>query len=375
MEYGPSEAPHGTIETNRTCDLGCRLCYNLDRASIKPTAQVKAEVDLLLRKRNVQAVSLLGGEPTLHPGLSEIIAHVKRRGRLCQLLTNGRRLAAADGGEYLEGLVRAGLDRVAVHMDSGQALGPEDLDAARHQLFSRLEAQKVHFCLSITIYNEDRASLAGLARRYSGYRYFDGILAILAREPGPRQSQNVRLEEEFEGLRRGLGITPSAYVPSNRSRDEVNWLLYLYFLDAEGDSPMPISPALNTALRRFHRLVKGRELFLILLPPSLARPALALTAASESLLRPRRARGMLGQIFRSLWRGARFHFIAIQAPPEIDEKTGEIRICRACPDATIRNGRLVPVCLADRMSPLPGYAPPGGGSDAWRETVLRHLEA
>ncbi len=374
LEYRPAEVPHGTIETNRTCDLGCRLCYNLDRSSIKPAAQVKAEVDLLLRKRRLQAVSLLGGEPTLHPDLPEIIAHVKSRGIHCQILTNGRRLASDPDGGYLDRLVRAGLDRVLVHMDSGQGLDPDELEAAREMIFSRLEARKVHFCLSVTIYGSDRGRLAEAIRRYSRFRYFGGILATLALEPLTPANPEVRLEDEFAGLRRGLGIVPTAFVPSNQSRDDVNWLVYLYFADPEGGNPMALSAELNGILGRARRVLWGRESFLVIFPPVLVRPILALTAAAECVLHPGQAVRILRAALGTLWRGARFHYILIQAPPELDEKTGAMRICRHCPDATIRNGRLTPVCIADRMSPLPGHKLILKGDIRWVPAVYAHLQ-
>lgn len=372
--YRRSEVPHATVETNRTCDLGCRLCYNLDRASTKTLAEVKAEVDVLAQKRKLQAVSLLGGEPTLHPGLVEIIAHVKRRGVFCQLLTNGRRLLADEDGSYLDGLIRAGLDRVQLHIDQGQQAAYGDIDAARRKVFAKLEARKVHFGLSVTIYNEDRGRLAATVRAYSGYRYFDGILAILAREPRPPWTQDVQLEEEFEGLRRGLGIAPSAYVPSNHSDDDVCWLLYLYFLNTRDGRVLAVSPAFDRILRRVYRFVIGREAFIITLPPALVRPALALAAAVECLLHPASAGRTLGSALKSLRRGTRLHYIAVQDPPQLDERTGRMRICRSCPDAAIRNGRLTPVCLADRMNPLPGYGPPTAESRLWSTVVFGHVE-
>ena len=374
LVYERAKVPHATLETNRTCDLGCRLCYNLDHASTKTLEEVKAELDALAKKRKLQAVSLLGGEPTLHPDLAEIIAHVKRRGALCQLLTNGRRLLADGDGSYLVSLIRAGLDRVQVHIDQGQAAAYGNIEAARRKVFAMLEARKVHFGLSVTIYNADRGQLASLAREYSRYGYFDGILAILAREPMPPSTQDVRLEEEFEGLRLGLGIAPSAFIPSNESRDDVRWLLYLYFINPADGTALAISPTLDKILRRVYRLATGREVFIIILPPALARPALALAAAVECFLHPASTPRILGSVLRSLGRGTRFQYIAVQDPPQFDERTGRMLICQNCPDATIRNGRVTPVCLADRMNPLPAYGPPTEESRVWSPAVFRHLE-
>jgi organic radical activating enzyme len=372
--YEQAKVPHATVETNRTCDLGCRLCYNLDRASIKTLADIKAEVDTLAEKRALQTVSLLGGEPTLHPGLAEIIAHIKRRGALCQLLTNGRRLLADEDGSYLDSLIRAGLDRIQVHIDEGQTSAYSDIDAARRKVFAKLEARRVHFGLSVTVYKETRSQLAALARAFSRYKYFDGILAILGQEPMPPSTQYAQLEDEFEGLSRGLGITPSAYIPSNKSRDDVHWLLYLYFLNPADGTAFAISPVFDKILRRAYRLLKGREVFIIIVPPALAGPALALAAAAECLIHPANALRIIGLILKALGKGTRLQYIVIQDPPRFDGQTGRMLICQSCPDATIRNGRLTPVCLADRMNPLPGYGLPTDESRAWSPAVQAYLE-
>lgn len=374
LAYRPGEVPHATIETNRTCDLGCRLCYNLDRASTKSVTQVKAEVDEALSWRNVQAITLLGGEPTLHPGLAEVIAYVKSRGKLCQVLTNGRRLLADEDGSYLDGLVRAGVDRIQVHIDSGQAAWKGDLDTPRRKVFDRLEARKVHFGLSVTIYDEDRGRLGDLSRRYSAYRYFDGILAILGRDPDPGSGEGVQLKEEFEGLRRTLGVTPGAYVSSNESDDDVCWLIYLYFIAPAEGTALAVSPALDAALRGLVRNLTGREAFLVIAPPGLARVFLGLATAAECLIHPRSTWRTLRSATRIFQRGPRLQYVAIQEPPRLDPATGAMRLCRLCPDATIRNGRLAPVCLADLMDPLPGFAPSETERPAWAATIQAELE-
>ncbi|MCU0662984.1 MAG: hypothetical protein MUC50_11740 [Myxococcota bacterium] len=39
-----------------------------------------------------------------------------------------------------------------------------------------------------------------------------------------------------------------------------------------------------------------------------------------------------------------------QAPNAL--ANGDYEHCRDCPDATVRNGKLVPVCLVDKLEPL-----------------------
>ena len=113
-----SEISHITIETNQTCNLKCRTRYNLYQETIKTLDQIKEEIDLALTKRNLETVTLIGGEPTLHPDLVEVITYIKRKGLICQLLTNGIRFKEEKDlpGKYKT----AGLDRVLLHIDTGQ---------------------------------------------------------------------------------------------------------------------------------------------------------------------------------------------------------------------------------------------------------------
>jgi len=46
----------------------------------------------------------------------------------------------------------------------------------------------------------------------------------------------------------------------------------------------------------------------------------------------------------------------IRTPPHWDAEKNGYEFCYHCPDATIRNGKLTPVCIADLVNPLPGFA-------------------
>ena len=82
LKYPLKETPHLTIEPNRTCNMECRSCYTLNKHYVKPLDKVKKEIDLAVAKRKLETISLLGGEPTLHPHLSEIIRYIKLKGSL-----------------------------------------------------------------------------------------------------------------------------------------------------------------------------------------------------------------------------------------------------------------------------------------------------
>jgi hypothetical protein len=353
LKYSLRDSPHATIEPNRTCNIRCRCYYNLDRNEVKPLGLVKEEIDAAAAKRNLQIITLLGGEPTLHPDLERIIAEIKSRGMMCHILTNGLRLLNDRDGRYLDGLIRAGVDKIFAHIDAGQSHVYGDIEAARGALFAKLEARRVPFALSITIGDGDQRTLPALIRHYSRYRYFDGVLAVLARDPLPPRSQDAQLLDEYLSLADELGIEPTNYIPSNVSDREISWLIYSYFVNPATGRAFSLSPLLDQIYRAGYKIVTGRQAFVIPAKPLLYEMALAIICLADAVLHPRKwaafRRFMLGA---SPLRAGRFHFIAIQTPPEFDERINRLRFCYNCPDATIRNGMLTPVCIADHINPL-----------------------
>jgi len=339
LKYPLRDTPHFTIETNKTCNLRCRSCYSLNRTGVKTRAEIRAEVEEALKSRNAGVVTLLGGEPTLHPELAAIVSDLKRRGLRCQLLTNGIRFLQAGGDGLLDDLAAAGLDRIFVHIDEGQAHMHPDIEAARRAVFTKLEERRFRYGLSVTIYRETAGRLPEILRAYAGYKRFDSILAVLARDPADSSFRGPMLEAEYEGFRSAFGVEPCAYVPSNRDDRDVRWLVYFLWGRGGGRRVRSLPPPLYLLVSFVHRVFKGTRLY-------------------APFLR---------------WPG--FRFVAIQTPPEMSEDGRSYTLCHSCPDATMRNGRLTPVCIADLIHPpgSDGRVPPSNSDRVRRETVYGHL--
>jgi hypothetical protein len=208
----------------------------------------------------------------------------------------------------------------------------------------------------------------------SAYRFFDGILAVLARDPHPPGFERADLATECRSLADTLGLRPAAYIPSNLSDADVRWIFYFYFINAETKKTFSCSPRLDLALRRTFRFLQGRELFAARWNPALAGLGFFLAVLFETIRSPGRIREAA-----RVWRGSRagrairFHYIVIQKPPDIHPQTGQLVFCHRCPDATVRNGRLVPVCVADHISPLAGAGTLSSSGEAWAPDIYRHL--
>lgn len=99
------------------CNNDCPHCYNeADRLKLAPLSpeEWRRVIDRLVDV-GVPHLIFTGGEATLYPDLPALIAHADRRGPVCGLNTNGRRMAHRS---YANELAAAGLNHVQVTLGS-----------------------------------------------------------------------------------------------------------------------------------------------------------------------------------------------------------------------------------------------------------------
>jgi MoaA/NifB/PqqE/SkfB family radical SAM enzyme len=98
----------------RRCNLACAYCNEFDATSQPvPLGEMRKRVDLLAGL-GTTIVTISGGEPMLHPDLDEIIRHIRKRGAIATLITNGYLLTP----ERIQRLNRAGLDYLQISIDN-----------------------------------------------------------------------------------------------------------------------------------------------------------------------------------------------------------------------------------------------------------------
>jgi pyruvate-formate lyase-activating enzyme len=352
MRFSGRDVPHATVELTSRCNMACRACYNLYRDHEKTLDQVRREVDTILTLRNVQAITLLGGEPTLYPYLAEVVEYVRSKGVFCQVLTNGLIFFDDEGDRLLGDLRRANVDRMLVHIDEGQLHVYESIERARQLIFEKLDRLHITFGLSITVYPEFRGQLAGLARRYAHFRRFDGLLAVLAKDPLEPEKYPVDLRGEYDALEGQMQVTPGFYLASRNDKNRAAWLIYGYLINAKTGMCVAMPQALWKFFRYVYAQIKKRQL-LIVQSSRFSVIAITIMTGVFSLLKGGEWLRLLKCLLHKsgLLKNLRLHSIVIQTPPWYDEENGRLDYCHACPDATIRNGQLMPVCFADMLLP------------------------
>jgi hypothetical protein len=187
------------LRTGSACDLACTYCcVGPDGAPLEPVAVLRRQLDGLAALGH-RGVGYMGGEPALHPGFREVVAHARTRGFTCQMLcTNGVRLGDA---AFAEEVFAAGVTAVTTSLDAfdaavqeplygGRAVHPQALAGLDHAL----AAPGVEVLVSAVVTAENAALLPGymaeVDRRSQRHGKPIGVMLCVLQRPfrdGPEQ--------------------------------------------------------------------------------------------------------------------------------------------------------------------------------------------
>jgi MoaA/NifB/PqqE/SkfB family radical SAM enzyme len=378
LPWTEKTVPNFTLEVNNTCNVACKTCYKRFDGTTKPLSQIEEELDFISSRRHLQTVSIAGGEPTLHPELPAIVKLIRSRGFKATLITNG----VAVDRPLLQRLQQAGLNMVMFHIDSRQQrpdlpreATPAQVQALRDEKVELAGALGVDAGLSVVVSRENFDELLPLvtyvlARKEISYLLVTHALALdwfvetagtyrRDREQGEAElasnqgfQRRTTNEEVRELLRERFGIEPLSYLPSatvNGLRRQLQWFNYSVPVVYRADGSYRLFPvraglADLWVLKAYAKLA-GRYAYY-------TRQDGALMAAQfliNGLLsrRPKETAQFLAELAHqgASLRGKRFafdngHFLT---------EAGQVACMDHCPNPTVKNGRIVPVCLADHQ--------------------------
>jgi MoaA/NifB/PqqE/SkfB family radical SAM enzyme len=98
----------------RRCNLACGYCNEYDAVSKPVPLDVMVRRLDLLADLGTDMITVSGGEPLMHPELDAMVAHMRRRGMIASLITNGYYVSR----EWILRLNRAGLDYLQISIDN-----------------------------------------------------------------------------------------------------------------------------------------------------------------------------------------------------------------------------------------------------------------
>lgn len=370
--------PHAVLDILRGCNAACEGCYNVKTAvRAKPLAHIRRDLRTLMSLRRLQALSLTGGEPLLHPDLDEVIRDVRAAGLRSVLMTNGILLDDRRARQ----LKSAGLDMVLLHVQGRQnrrdlraGAGTDDVCALRKAKSACALAAGLDVGLSALMYpdadgeKEIRDLVAEVAASESVHflmicpagDFSEFVNLRGGVETGYRQSGEcgctpapedrvARQAGILYGILRETGFGLFAWLGSSADANDPRWSTWGSGVLNDGHAirAFPIRPAwTDRLLMRLYRAVAGRNVFHV--RPSRVRFRFQLALGLLS----RGWRQAAFPLLAGSWRaGTRLHrkHVMVELPP-VRRQDGTVVICRECPDATVRGGRLVPPCLGDRVA-------------------------
>lgn len=371
LPWGRETVSHGIIDVNRGCNITCRACYNSLPAAFKSLEEVKAEVAELRSRRTLGAVSVAGGEPLLHPKLTEIIRYLKQEGLCVHLFSNGVLL----DDRRCEELRRAGLDIIFVHIDRGQTRPDLPRNPTREQI-ERLWDEKTELIarhgidvgLTMTAYAGEIDNVREMVEYSVDSPHVNYLLVTLFRDTGNIADLTGNIDSGIRGrlvdaarertdtltnwdmveLMREIKMLPFAYLGSNKDRDDPRWLSYLVAArrgrgGGVARHSMKAGAFERTACALSLRLAGKYPMYLRQSAPQLFAQLILNGITGGDFI------GNMKFFFKALMPGKlSVKRLLFQCPAQI-EADGTLTHCLNCPDAVVKNGGLVPLCISDRV--------------------------
>ncbi len=129
----------------RRCNIDCGYCNEYDKVSAPvPTDTMRRRIDRLAGL-GTSVVAFSGGEPMLHPQLDELIRHIRSRGMMAGLITNGYFLVP----KRIQELNDAGLDFLQISIDNVE---PDEISKKSLRVLDRkLQDLKLHADFDVNI--------------------------------------------------------------------------------------------------------------------------------------------------------------------------------------------------------------------------------
>jgi len=129
----------------RRCNLDCGYCNEYDQVSKPvPLEEMRRRLDKLA-DMGTSIITISGGEPLMHPDLESVLRHIRKRGMIAGMITNGFLLSV----DRIKSLNEAGLEHLQISIDN---VTPDEVSKkSLKTLASRLEWLSEHAVFQVNI--------------------------------------------------------------------------------------------------------------------------------------------------------------------------------------------------------------------------------
>ena len=374
LPWGKETVPHGILDIIRGCNISCNACYNSLPPSVRPMPEIEAELQTLMAHRRLGSVSIVGGEVLLHPQLCDVVRLVKQQGLCAQIYTNGVLL----DDRLLEELKETGLDIISLHIERGQSRPDLPEHATLEQLRELWEAKAaliarhgIDVGLTMTAFADQLEEVYDIVSFVNDSPHVNYLLVTLfrdsdrfgeirggllagdlrgmLRDPSRKRTDTLTNIQLSRQLHERANLRPFGFLGSNKNADDPRWLSYLV-ATRRGRRGEIVKYAMKASA--FERVYLALSLRFTGKYPMYRRqsaPQLIMHLALNALTGGDffgNVKFLIGALLSPGRLGAKR--LLFQNPAEV-EADGTVVHCANCPDAVVKNGELVPVCIADKV--------------------------
>ena len=362
------------LEPTTKCNLYCEGCYRLnEKDGHKSLEQIREDLDVFVKLRKADGVSIAGGDPLTHPEVVEIVREVKKRGMKPILNTNGLALTK----ELLAELKKAGVFGFTFHIDSKQGR-PEWKDKNETELndlrlhYAKMlaEAGNISCAFNSTVYEDTMKYIPSMVKWaqehidivhvivfilyravnneevdfYLGPKKID--MGELVYNEDPPSRTDIKADEIVELIRAdNPEFDPCAYLNGSEKPDSFKWLLsgrlgtkkkIFGYMGRKGIE----------AVQMFNHLLYDKYLAYAKPKDTRKGKLMLLMGAFDKKLR----KTFFGFYKNPLNIFKRLHYQTVLIIQPVDFlEDGRQNMCDGCPDITVWNGKLVWSCRMEEQ--------------------------
>lgn len=345
IPWTKDDNPNAWVEVTTQCQLDCPGCYRgfdsgQEASPAEKLLELERDTDTLIRTRNIQTLSIAGGEPLLFPLLDELISYVRSKGVAPRLFTNAVQLTE----KRLRRLASAGCAEVIIHASLWQ-------NRPKIGTLRELLALKAKYCAMFRTVGNVRLGFIEPAMR-SNLANFDVLFAFYQRNAdvvgnvvfttfkdayGGPTGEHVPVAEISEKIEKCYGTRPCAYIPKIHHPETVAWLLNVAVL-RNGQVVGEMDKDQYETVQEMYRIATGKYMFTpnsscFEMPSENGGPSPRSAPADD-------ARGNRQPLH--------YQIVSIVDSPQL-LADGRLDLCDSCPDAMLYKGELVPKCLLDKI--------------------------
>lgn len=352
IQWSSNDHAVAWVEPTTHCQLHCPKCFRgiggkEHYPGHRDLDSVKKEIEIIKKNRNVESITLGGGEPLLYPDIIKVIEFCKKINIKVRICTN----AIGLDEKLLRSLKKAGTNEVLIHLDRYQKRGDKaelfDLRRQYCDIFRKVGGVNLGFMTMI--YDVDTDYVGELIDFYQANVDIIILVSfIFTKDIFCNKEQKTIDTQKFDELikyvnKRYCG-QPSAYIGKIISKEIPSWLVYVtLFFGTEAIGS--IDAQIHKLSSQIHRKFFKKHWFLT------NKKTINFFKLSF-LIFNKNIRKVLWKFFVKNARSGfnkklNYQIITMNFGP--DNINGKWDLCDSCPDAIYYNGSFVPSCLLERI--------------------------